>query len=200
MLYTKIINQSNYRITTYPLGSPQHGIWVKNRPHHTLVLAGCTPSHNGVHSLEIRIATNLHVSYFSPSLTSEHKGSHARYEPGEEGIEGEGSHETAVEKLYNACQHHVGKICIHQLQPLRRARLVLFQEALYHRNQSFRAHLCSVLPEINCGLSLALQLVHVFRLIRTDHAYLRLTYVCVAVSNHGSKWISKSLSLQEKPD
>lgn len=170
---------------------------VKNQSHQTLLLACCTPSHNGgVHSLEIRsIVTHLHVSCFYPSLTSEHKGSHARYEPGEEGIEGEGSHETAVEKLYNACQHHVGQICVHQLQPLRRARLVLFQEALYHRNQSFRAHLCSVLPEIGAS---RLRLAHVFLLIRTDHAYLYT--VCVAVSNHGSKWTSKSLSLQEKPD
>ena len=99
---------------------------------------------NGVHSLEI----SLQVSYFPPSLTSEHKGAHAGYEPGEEGVEGEGAHKTAVEKLYNARQHHIGQICVHQLQPLGRTRLVLFQEALYHRNQSLRAHFCSVLPVI----------------------------------------------------
>ena len=79
-----------------------------------------------MHLLEISFATDLQVSYFSPSLTSEHKGAHTGYKPGEEGVEGEGAHETAVEKLYNARQHHVGQICVHQLQPLRRARLVFF--------------------------------------------------------------------------
>ena len=143
-----IKNQSQYRINMYPLGNPQYG--SKNQSHHTFIkpsvyslLAGCT-SQNGVHSLEISLATDLQVSHFPPSLTSEHKGAHARYEPGEEGVEGEGAHETAVEKLYNARQHHVGQIGVHQLQPLRRARLVLFQEAPYHRNQSLGAHLCSV--------------------------------------------------------
>ena len=122
LLSTTIKNQSQYRINMHL--HETHNMGLKIELHNSL-LTVCT-SPNGVHLLEISFATDLQVSYFSPSLTSEHKGAHAGYKPGEEGVEGEGAHETAVKKLYNARQHHVGQICVHQLQPLRRARLILF--------------------------------------------------------------------------
>ncbi len=74
--------------------------------------------------------------------TSQHEGSDARDEPGEEGVEGEGAHQHAVGELNYPRHHHVGQVGVHQLQAVGRAQLVLVEESTEDGNYPFGAHLC----------------------------------------------------------
>jgi len=61
------------------------------------------------------------------------KRSHARNEPGQEGVEWEGSHQAAVDELRDAGQKDVQQIGVHDLQLLRGGGHVVVVETLHDR-------------------------------------------------------------------
>ena len=73
-------------------------------------------------------------------LTSKDKGTNAGDEAREKGVEWEGSYETAVRELYNARQHHVRQIGVHELEFGGRARPVALQELADDGEEAFGAH------------------------------------------------------------
>ena len=66
--------------------------------------------------------------YLKPEADCEDKGADARDEPGEEGVEGEGADEAAVDELHDPGEEDVGEVAVYDLEPLRSVVDVLVEE------------------------------------------------------------------------